>query len=456
MTTSLPWFRAENPLIIASSGGNGHISAAQSLIQQFLQYQKTLPYHTFPKASKKLGSFEFLLLKALKYANNPLVKKIHPKLTLPNSYQLKKAKIQLIKQQDNQPQRFYIDFLLDWLPHGLIYAALFNLLQSQGQGQSLKAVTRGQKFLDSVYRISISQKIYSLLIQAIEKGEPFDTVISTQALGIPGLLDGIRRYNQDKKQLEKTYQRKLPELRFHQFVTDIPEASAEHFLKPLQKLKPSEKKYLSIHLLDLNKRNIFEEQNLADEIYVYPPEQHPIVREELRRSKHNQGILGFNYFICQKQSFFIKPKQKLAVLMLSSGQGPNSIHYIKHLVNKGIEHIAVVGKIDKQVSKAIHQLKKTSHIYLLGHLDAKDLAKILSASHYLIIKGGGLSLMELASLKLRKDAQIFIHQPTPPIPDEKAQALVWEEGNIEWFLNYCHQNQKIAYITNPETIINQL
>ncbi len=451
MTTSSPWFDAENPLIIASSGGNGHISAAQSLIQHFLHHQKTLHYHTFPKASKKLSHFEYLLLGILQCANTPLFKRLSPKFELPNSPQLKKAKIQLIKQQSSNPERHYVDFLLDWLPHGVIYAALFNLLQSQGNGKSLKKVTQGQLFLDIIYKYSISQKIYNRLIEAIQQGRPHDIIISTQALGMSGLLHGIQRYHQNRPILEERFKMILPELRLHQFVTDIPEDSALHFLKPLQKLKPSAKKHLCIHLLDLNKTNVFEEQHLADEIYVYPPQEHPIIRQELRHAKKLQTFLGFNYLICQGQSILIRPKQKLAVLMLSSGQGPSSIQYIKHLIDKGIEHIAVVGHANQQLRQSIKKLCPNNRIYLLGHLNGKELAKILSAGHLLIIKGGGLSLMELASLKLRQNAQIFIHQA-----DEKNQGLIWEEGNIEWFLQYCQQNQKKACLTHPELITKQL
>lgn len=451
MTTSSPWFHAENPLIIASSGGNGHISAAQSLIQQFLHHQKSLPYHTFPKASKKLSSIEYLLLYALQYANTPFFKKLLIKFEVPKPQQLKKAKIQLIKQQSLNPKRLYVDFLLDWLPHGLIYAALFNLLQSQGKGKSLKTVTQGQQVLDIIYKFSISQKIYNRLIEAIEQGRPYDVIISTQALGIPGLMHGIQRYHRNRPMLEKQFKIPLPELRLHQFVTDIPENSALHFLKPLQNLKPSAKKNLSIHLLDLNKTNIFEEQNLADEIHVYPPQEHPIIRKELRQAKKHQSYFGFNYLICQGQSIFIRPKQKLAVLMLSSGQGPSSIQYIEHLIDKGIEHIAVVGQANHTLRQTIKKFHTKSKIYLLGHLNGKELAKILSAGHLLIIKGGGLSLMELASLKLRENAKIFIHQA-----EEKNQGLIWEEGNIEWFLKYCQQNQKKAYLTHPEIINEQL
>lgn len=451
MTPSSSWFKADNPLIIASSGGNGHISAAQSLIQQFLHFQKSLTYHTFPQASKKMSLFEQLLLGTLQCANMPILKKLAIHLHWPHPQQLKKAKIQLINQQNAHPHRFYVDFLVDWLPHGVIYAAFFNLLQSQSNGKSLKKVTKGQETLDRLYKLSISRKIYNELIKAAQQGRPYDIIISTQALGIPGLLHGITRYHQSRKELEKRFKVALPEIRLHQFVTDIPEASALHFLKPLQKLKPSEKKYLSIHLLDLKKKNIFEEQHLADEIYVYPPEQHPIIRSELRQAKKNPSFFGFNYLICQGQSIFIRPKQKLALLMLSSGQGPSSLQYIEQLVNKGIEHIAVVGKIPHSLRHTIKKLQSKSKIYMLGHLNAKELAKMLSAAHLLIIKGGGLSLMELASIKLRQDARIYIHHCK-----EKNQGLVWEDGNIEWFLNHCKQNHKKAFITHPEIIAQQL
>jgi effector protein SdbA len=455
------WLKAQNPLILASSGGNGHISAAQSLIQQFLENKKKLSSHYISVPEKKIHLTETLIWSALKLLNTPLIKKINKlpsQFKIPSPYQLQKEKIQLIKQQQKSNNRLYLDYLLDLLPNGYLYTAIFNLLQSQGQGCALNKVTKGQIILDTIYKYSISDKIYQLLIHAIEAGTPYDSIISTQALGIGALCHAVNHYNKDRLNLQLKYNMELPVLHIHQFITDIPEESAQHYLKPLKNIALAEKQFLSIHLLELEGQSVFQEKNLAHELYFYAPEKNPIIRPELRTPKNFHGLLGFNFIRIQKQSIKLWPKQKFAVLMLSSGQGQTTIDYLNHLIHQGIEHIAIVGKTNVKILKYLAEIKHqhATKIYNLGHLNAYQLRKILASAHLVIIKGGGLSLMEMASFSFRKNCKIFIHHTTSSL-DEKHQAgLIWEEGNIRWFLNYCKNHHKKALLTYPDIFQSQL
>jgi len=455
------WLNTNHPLIIASSGGNGHISAALSLIQQLSQQQKTLKHHYISKPKNKKLSIETLIWGGLYFFNIPLIKKLsrlEKKYYIPSPFQLKKEKMLLLKQQEEHHQRPYIDYLLDLLPNGYLYTAIFNLLQSQGHGKSLNTVSKGQVFLDRFYKKPISQQLQKLLEQAIIDGNPFDSIISTQALGLPAICHAVNVYNQKIPQLEKKHQKNLLPIQIHQFITDIPKASALHYLKPLQSIKAQEKNYLSIHLLKLDEQSIFAEQNLAKHFYFYAPEQNPMIRTELRKKNYFHDFWGFNILWINHKMIACQPKEKIAVLMLSSAQGQTTLDYLKALIQKNIEHIAIVGKTCRRIQKQIHELQQQSpsKIYLLGHLNAKNLRKILNAAHLLIIKGGGLSLMELASFKLRPDCKILIHHPKINLGADSSQGLIWEDGNIQWFLEYCKNNQKNALLSNPLMIDHHL
>lgn len=455
------WLACKNPLIIASSGGNGHISAALSLIQQLSQEQKHLKNYYIHKPKNKKLSIETFVWGALYFLNIPLIQKISSlpqKYYIPSPFQLKKEKSLLLKQQASYQQRPYVDYLLDLLPNGYVYTAIFNLLQSQGHSQSLNTVTKGQPFLDKLYKKTISQKILKLFEQAIAEGHPYDCIISTQAMGLSAMCHAAYTYNQNIKTLEKKYQQKLSSIHIHQFITDIPKACALHFLNPLQKLKPYEKNVLSIHLLELDDKNIFAEQELAKDFYFYSPEHHPIIRPELRKKNYFHDILGFNWIRVGQQMITRLPHQKLAVLMFSSGTGDISLEYLQKIMQNHIKHIALIGKTNPKIQEAIHQIQTQSDckIYLLGHLQAKDLRKVLNAAHLLVVKGGGLSLMELASFSLRPDCRIFIHHPQASQNPENAKGLVWEDGNIQWFLDYCQKNHKKAYLTHPQKIADHL
>lgn len=219
------------------------------------------------------------------------------------------------------------------------------------------------------------------------------------------------------------------------------------------------KKKTFIHsFIKIGRRKYFCQTKFSQAFLFLSPSAKSYYSYRTEKKNILHDFFGFNFIRINKTLMTCLPKEKIAVLMLSSAQGETTLVYLKELLQNKIKHIAVIGKMSPKMQKQILELQAQTQakIYLLGHLNAKNLKKILSAAHLLIVKGGGLSLMELASLSLRPDCDIFIHHPAANLDLEHHQGLVWEDGNILWFLDYCQKNQKKARLCNPENICNYL
>lgn len=441
------WKSCSKPLIIASSGGAGHISAAQSLISQLQQH--ILTYHHYQKPSSGLVSFESSIQLGCHLYHIPGWQYLLQKLTgvqLPSPIQLEEEINHLI-QKNSQP-KLYLDFMLDILPNGYAFTALFNYLQKTADAKSLNQVVMQQCFLDDFYKKQVIKKIYHLLVEELKHGQAFDSILSTQPIGMSAICQSVAKYNKNRAQLSKQFEKEVPEILIHQFVTDIPHQSAIHFLTPLNHLDFLQKKFLVLHLLNLDDDNIFLEKKHANKIFRYHPKENPMVREPFIKNNASPSdairLLNFS-----EQVIEVKGREKLALIMLGTANGQTSIDYLKTLLEMKLEHIIVIGQVSAKDNVLIEQLANpSSQIHLPGLVNAHQLTEILKHVDLIISKGGGLSLMELAGFNLPQQTIIAIHH-SPHQP-----GLIWEDGNIDWFIKFNHQRH--VFTTQPENLRHQL
>lgn len=445
------WLCASNPLIISSSGGGGHLTAAMSLIEQYQYHQKILAYHTAQKPSQEWFSYESLFEKLMLMAYLPgmrtFIQKLQ-KIELPTLADLKQEYAELLLQQAKTPHRLYVDFLLDWMPNGYIMTALFNLMQRQNHGMSLQKLVENQTFIDKIYKKTIEKRLSKTLMDAAKNHKPYDTIISTQALGIPAICQAVVKYNLKIMQQNLPF----PIIEIHQFITDIPHQYAKHYLNPIQKLQFLDKRFLNIHVLNIHDEVSFIPHKHAKKVWFYEAYENPMIRPSLHQTPPllNHGIRIVH---CKDSPILICPKQRLGVVMLSSANGQISLDYIENLIDLGIEHIALVGKLDalvKEKIKAFNPLQ--GKIYILGQLDAKKLGELLQNAHLIIVKSGGLSLMELASFKFQAQSVICLHDDSHV---QENTGLIWEQGNKKWFMQHCQLIHQNAILANPKNIIEK-
>jgi len=439
------WLQASNPLIISSSGGGGHLTAAISLIEQYQQQQTILAYHTAQKPSQDSFSFEGLVDHLMLLAHIPamrqLIRWIH-QIELPGLAEVQQEYEQLRLQQAKHPYRLYIDFLLDWMPNGHMMTALFNLMQRQNHGPSLQQLVKNQGFIDKLYKHTIQERLSKTLMDALKHDKPFDAIVSTQALGIPALCRAVARYNLYLMQHQKTQ----PMLEMHQFITDIPHQYAKHYLGPMQTLDYLDKQFLNIHLLNIHDDMSFIPHQHAKKVWLYEPTENPMIRPSLHQAPPALAH-GVRTVFSRKTPIMILPQERLGVVMLSSANGQISLDYLSSLITIGIEHIALVGKLDSCLHEQIKRISLgQSNIYMLGQLDAASLGELLQHTHLMVVKSGGLSLMELASFKLHPTSIICLHEDN---------GLVWEAGNKQWFIHHCQQQRQQTLVANPQNILQK-
>lgn len=456
------WRNSHHPLIIASSGGGGHISAAESLIQQFkIKKNKNLPYHFYQHPSRALLSVESLIWLSIHSFHHPIpnyVLKNFPSLILPKAHELQDEVNALIQQQQRMEKRHYVDFLLDIQPNGLIFASMFNFYQKLGHAESLKRIVKHQSMLDALYRPIIRDRIYQLLLNGVLQKKPFDSLLSTQALGLPAICEAVTKYNAHRRELSEEHQIEVPEIFMHQFITDIPKVTAEHYLKPLNNIDMLHRNNLIVHLLDVQEDNCILEKKHALKVFRYDPKHNPIVRDEFRKSEQEKNPLALQIIRSPLDTIFLKPNERLAVIMLSSSNGSTSVDYVKSLLAMKIEHIAILGNPNPSLLEFLNQASNRkpikTKIHVLGLLNSAQLNDLLKNCDLLILKGGGLSLMEIASFELKPQTIVFIHKPIDEQKQIIESGLVWEDGNTNWFINYCQTHDRYAYLSNP-TLIEQ-
>ena len=429
------WLHYQNPLLIASSGGGGHIIAAESLIEQLSSqiHPPILTQHYQKKPSSKWLTLETLIKLGCMISQIPGLKKYLP-IQFPFLNELEQG-IEELNQKNEQKEKYYIDFMLDIQPNGYCFVALFNYLQKIAHPNSLYHIVKHQDILDKLYKRYVSQKIYSLLIEALANGQAYDVVLSTQAIGIPAICSAIAKYNHQCEDLSKQFQCPVAEIQLHQFITDIPQRSAQHYLKPLESLNFVEKQYLVLHVLDLKQHNYFLEKKHCHTIFRYNADQNPMIRHAFKNIPEKLPYAVHCISISNHQ--IIKtPKQKLALVLLSSSCGDITLNYVRSLIKMNIQHIVIAGKISIELSDTIKQLENhNNQIILPGFLSSFDLSKLLKETDVLILKAGGLSIMEIASCHLTKTCFIGIHQSEANINSAADKGLTWEEGNALWMLS---------------------
>jgi len=425
--------QCKHPLIIASSGGGGHNCAAQSIIDELkIREHIILPYHNYQKPSSGLLSFEtgFHICNTLYHW--PMTKALFRKLispTLPTPQQFR-LELQNLESQNATKKKQYIDFILDIQPNGYAFTALFNFLQKLAHAQSLASVVKPQHLIDFFYKKQVSKRIYQLLIHALDRKQPYDMVISTQPLGLAAICCALDQYNLQRPRLKQQYGFEIPQLFLHQFITDIPNHSSPHYLTPLQKLKTNEMKHLILHVLDLRENNCVLENTHARKIFHYPLKNYPIIHQSFKILPHDIPTI---------------PPKKVGMIMLNSSNGSTTLAYLDALTRIGIEHIIILGEQNEVMQAEIDKRRsQKTTIDTPGFIHSKQIAELLQYTNLLILKGGGLSLMEIACASIPSDCLVGIHQP---MTDNKG--LSWEEGNTQWFLSYSQTHQRHALTTHP-------
>ena len=137
--------RASNPLLVASSGGGGHIAAIKGIIDS--QYSSLNLVRHDPKVYQRNQfyeqSFIYMAMNLLHipYVGRP-IRSILRRSRMPVLPARRDVEAEIQTITSNQRIRNYIDMLLDVYPAGYEATAMYNCLQKQEQTETIRGMVK--------------------------------------------------------------------------------------------------------------------------------------------------------------------------------------------------------------------------------------------------------------------------------------------------------------------------
>jgi hypothetical protein len=418
-----------NPMRIACSGGGGHIAAMNALLDLYPPDSLTY-YHPVGYTQKK-SNLTSLSIFTASHASSYLqtaTQYLHLP-TMPLNTELSQA----ITLLDNKKPKPFIDMLLDVYDAGYESAALWNIFQQKDQTQELTQLVALQTHNDKLNYQTVYDYFFTLLNKAYEEERPYTHVISTQAIGLPALCDAIKNYNQ-------TYNEAL---RIHQYITDLPTTGACHYFGVLSQLSADQQKQIILYAVNITPVIIdyfFKKGAFFNTIYTIDPKHNPMVRSGFYNATLNNSTEFESHvtlLLNNTRAITILPNELIASIMLGSQASTATISYVRDLIDNGIKKVFVFGGNNVQISQKITQLIEdaqdyTDKIIVLGHQDDTAMTALMTRCNLLIIRGGGISIMEQLVMTHNQKQIILIHHKDPDTTDLKTPSSTQEESsNLE-------------------------
>lgn len=443
------------PLFLACSGGNGHIAAIKALIAnlhnlEFPNYPR-VPYHEKQKTVTGLSIFVASKINCLAY-----FRKITKLLNLP--VLPKKAELDVvIRELDTNPElKKYIDVLLDIYPIGYESAAIWNIYQRTDQTNELLKLIRLQSHNDKLFRHDVYEYYLNLFIKAHTSGEPYTEVFSTQVMGLSALCDAVSEYN-------RRYEQNIV---IHQYMTDLPTEGAVHFFQPLSKLTPTQQAQMKVYAVSLEQPvldHFFPEGHTFKGVYHIDVDKNPMLRAGFL-DKNNDNSQKFDQEIAltlkNGTTQSIHPHERIASIMLGSQASNDTVRYIEHLLASGMERVFVFGGTNQNIKKEIDKLlilrpELVNKIVLLDNQDDSFITSLMTRSDILVIRSGGLSVMEQMAMPHPAHQLVMLHHADSK--DGKLQSgISWEDKNADKLISTLTTKGIRAVKTCPSQVASHI
>lgn len=144
--------------------------------------------------------------------------------------------------------------------------------------------------------------------------------------------------------------------------------------------------------------------------------------------------------------------------MIGSLAANASADYAKYLLNQGYEHIFLFGGLNDSIAARIDQIINSypaptrdeirKKIILLGNQSDVEMAPIMTRSNCVVIRGGGLSVMEQMAMPIMDDKIVLLHHEDNE-EGPLTSGLSWEDGNSDKLIEYLSEKGAYAKKTSP-------
>ncbi|KTD60041.1 hypothetical protein [Legionella shakespearei] len=455
----------KKPLLIGCSGGAGH-NAAITGIHDFLQKNTTdtLVLRSYNPVSYERKSPSPIRSQISKTITAMGLFAVGPALKLAVSFTPypvlcdKQSLANEIKGLSSKTApRPYIDMLLDVYPAGYESAAIWNVLQRNDKIDDLRKLVDLQHTNDAAnYQPTYDYFLEKLKDAAINK-EPYTELVSTQAMGLPALCDVVRNYN------EWVVAEKInaPRITIHQYMTDLATPGAVHFFNTLSRLTPEQQRQMTLYGVGMNKKmstQFFPRGEQFDAVYDLDTKNNPMVRPGFMTpalDNSQKYATDVSIVLAGKQgpeSYDIKANEQIASIMLGSQAGISSTEYIETLLNNGMDKVFVFGGQNGVIKERIDELSVNplykDRIIALHNQGDKEIAALMSRSNCLIIRGGGLTVMEQLAMQHNPQQTVLIHHAESGQP-ELTSGISWEDENVNFMIKELQKQNVHAEKTSP-------
>ncbi len=416
------------PMLISSSGGGGHIAAANALTSLFdkAQLDKYQPVPYEQKVSTLMGLSIFTASQINNFESIQSIIEALNLPVLPDHVKLRRA----INQLKSDTPRYYIDMLLDVYPTGYENAAIWNTLQREDKKNELTKLVALQAHNDRAFSDTVYNHYLKLLLDADNQGRPYTEIISTQVIGLKALCKAVKKYNELKHK----------NIKIHQYVTDLPTKGATHFFNALTGLKPAYQQQMNLYAVGMNKDIIdhyFPQGQAFNGLYDLEPKDNPMIRPGFY-DPANDNSQNFDKEVTlhlkDQSTHAVHPHEKIATIMLGSQGGDDPGQYIPGLLQNGMDKIFIFGGGNEDIAKKIRELpcypENAGRIVLLDKQDDPFIAEVMTRSNVLIIRSGGLSVMEQMAMNHNEEQVILIHHADAET-EELQSGIAWEDCNAE-------------------------
>lgn len=455
----------KKPLLIGCSGGAGH-NAAITGIHAFLQKNTTdtlvlRSYNPVSYERKSPSPIRSQISKTITamglFAVGPALKLAVSFTPYPVLCDQQSLANEIKNLSSKTAPRPYVDMLLDVYPAGYESAAIWNVLQRNDKIDDLRKLVALQHTNDAAnYQPTYEYFLEKLKDAAINK-EPYTELVSTQAMGLPALCDVVRNYN------EWIVAEKInaPRITIHQYMTDLATSGAVHFFNTLSRLTPEQQKQMKLYGVGMDKEmsvRVFPHGEQFNAIYDLDTKNNPMVRPgfitpDLDNSQKYDADVSIT--LAGKdaaESYEIKANEQIASIMLGSQAGIASTEYIETLLNNGMDKVFVFGGQTGVIKERIDELNANplyqGRIIALHNQGDKEIAALMSRSNCLIIRGGGLTVMEQLAMQHNPQQTVLIHHAESGDP-ELTSGISWEDENVNFMIKELQKQNVHAEKTSP-------
>jgi hypothetical protein len=460
------------PLIIASSGGGGHITAANAICKYLdkkgIVKEQDLPLHNPVLYAEKEDGLSRRLIKWGSDVANPSSKvgqklvgsRIKNSSTIPALPAMEAIKKEIEKLDKSQlkadrtkKERNWRDLLLDDCLNGHESVAIWNLQQVNDETEELKKLIKQQSLSDKQNYSFVYNRYYHLLVKAYNDNTPYTEMISTQATALPALCDAVKAYN-DYLSKAKANLAMAPQIKIHQYLTDMPTKGAVHFFNSLQNLSKEQRATMYLYGINFSEEvanhfGLFEPSFAG--LYSIDPKDNPMIRQgfndpRLKKVSCNKAIIIYVQTAAKDKEYKINADEKVLSIMLGSQASLDTVEYVKELADK-FDKIFVFAGTNDSITKALQpfiaEKGYEGKIVLLGNQDDVHSAYIRTRSNLEIIRGGGITVAETLGMCQLANKLILVHCKEDPSSNQLTSGISWEDENVNEMISYFNHDKNI-------------